>query len=477
MRTNVARGSLLGIAGQGWHLLTAFLLYAFLARRLGPAAFGQWRVVISVLVWFELFINSGLIKVATKRITEAPTERPRLARASYLGQAMVAIAAFLALEALAGPIASLLSRPGLALLLRIAALDIPLYGAFMVASAIILGEERFERQAAAWIVYATAKFAAIALLVAVGFSVPGALVGNALSSIVGFAAVFAWPGRPRGPLAGTATLARTLVVAAVPFLALSLTEGLGQSADLWLVSAVVPSATLVGLYAAATALAEVPTFLFTGLQRVIFPSVARASAEQDERLAGHYASQGVRIALVVGLFFVALVASTGRQLLSLVYSEAYAGAFVPLVLLMVAAAGRTLRATCSEVLMARDRRREALTVMIGTLGLEVAALVVLAPRYGLPGAAAAVAAAALVGGAWSVALLARQIGTRSLLTLARATAAAMIVAVALAYLVPAAPLWLLVAYPLAAVAFAGLLRLTGEIDPDDIVSLREAFRR
>ena len=477
MRTNVARGSLLGIAGQGWHLLTAFALYAILARRLGPAVFGQWRVVISVLVWFELFINSGLIKVATKSISESRADRSRIERASYLGQALIAAAAFIALEVLAGPIAGMLGRPELAGLLRVSALDIPLYGAFMVASAVVLGQERYERQAIAWIIYATAKFVAIAVLVVAGFSLTGALVGNALSSIIGFAAVFSPWKKREGSESDVVALSRVLMVAAVPFLALSLTEGLGQSADLWLVSAMVPSATAVGLYASATVLAEVPTFLFQGLQRVIFPSVARAAAERDERLAGHYAMQGVRLAIIVCVFMVALVASTGHQLLSLVYSDAYAGAFLPLVLLMVAAAGRTVRATCGEVLMARDRRRAALVVMAGVLVLEIALLAVLAPLYGLVGAAAGVAAAALVGGLWSVLLIARQIGTRPLATLARCAVSAVLVGAGLAIITPAAPLWLAAAYPMAAIAYAALLWLTREVGADDVASLREAFAR
>ena len=477
MRTNVARGSLLGIAGQGWHLLTAFLLYAILARRLGPAAFGQWRVVISVLVWFELFINSGLIKVATKSISEARADRSRIERASYLGQGIIAAAAFIALEVLAPPIAALLGRPELAPLLRVSALDIPLYGAFMVASAIVLGDERYERQAVAWIIYATAKFVAIAVLVLAGFSLTGALVGNALSSIVGFAVVFAPWKKREGSEADVAALARVLMIAAVPFLALSVTEGLGQSADLWLVSAIVPSATAVGLYASATVLAEVPTFLFLGLQRVIFPSVARAAAECDDKLAGHYAMQGVRLAIIVCVFIVAIAASTGHQLLALVYSDAYAGAFVPLVLLMVAASGRTIRATCGEVLMARDRRRAALAVMAGVLVLEIALLAALAPRYGLVGAAAGVAAAALVGGLWSVALIGRQIGTRPLATLVRCAVSAALVGAGLVLFTPAAPLWLAAAYPLAAIAYAALLWVTREIGAPDVASLRRAFGR
>jgi O-antigen/teichoic acid export membrane protein len=478
LRTNVARGSLLGLLGQGWHLLTVFVLYAFLARKLGPAGFGQWRVVVSVLVWFELFINSGLTQVATKSITESGADgRRRVVRASYLGQAGFAVAAFAALELLAGPIAVLLHQPALAPLLRISALDIPLYGAFMVASAVVLGEERFERQAVSWIVYATAKGLLIAGLVATGFSVQGALVGNALSSLVGFAAVFRPWERRHGEGPDLVALAATLVVATVPFLALSLSEGLGESVDLWLVSAAVPSAVLVGLYASAVVLAQVPTFLFQGLDRVLFPSVARAGAEQDARLAGHYAGQGIRLALLVNLLLVAIVAATGRQALTLVYGKAYVAAYVPLVLLMMAASGRTLRSVCSQVLMAEDRRRDALLVMLGTLATEIVLLVVLAPRYGLAGAAAAAAASALAGGAIAASLLARHVGTRPLLTLLRSAGAAAAVWAALAYLTPQAPAWLLAAYPLAAVAYVAVLAVLGEFGPDDIASLREAFGR
>lgn len=478
-RSNVARGSLLGMVGQLWHLVTVFALYAFLARRLGPALFGQWRVVLTVLVWFELFIGTGLVKIVTKYVTEGgPHDRPRLARASYLAQAWVAAAAFTALQLLAGPIAAALHQPSLAPLLRIAALDIPLFGVFMVASAVVLGEERFERQAVSWLIYATAKAALIAVLVAGGLSVRGALVGNALSSLVGFAAVFLPWSRGDARRSQVATLSRVMLVASVPFLALSLSEGLGQSADLWFVSAIVPSATLVGLYASATVLAEIPTFLFLGLNRVLFPAVARAGADGDPGLAGRYATGGVRLALMVNVLIVAMIAATGRQALTLVYSSAYAGAYLPLLLLMIAATGRTVRATCAEVLMAEDRRRDALTVMVGTLAVEVVLLLVLVPRWGLNGAAAGVAAAALIGGAVSVLLLARQVGIRPLATLGRCAVAGAVVGVALAYLTPAgAHLWLFVAYPLAAAAYAGLLMLLREIRPDDMAAVRQAVRR
>ena len=477
MRRNVARGALLGIAGQAWHLVTAFLLYAFLARRLGPALFGQWRVVLSVLVWFEIVINAGLVKVATKAITEAPEKRAGAERASYAGQMLLAIGAFVLVQVLAGPIASLLSDPLLAPYLRIAALDIPLYGLFLIASAVVLGEQRFERQAVSWIIYATAKFVAIAVLVAVGFSVQGALIGNALSSVVGFVAVFMPWRRRDGSRREIGRLTRWMLVATVPFLSVSLLEGLVQSTDLWFVSALVGNGLLVGLYASASVLAETPMFLMTGLNRVLFPSVARAGAEGDPRLAGHYAVQGVRTALIVTVFGVAVAASSGRLVLELVYSRAYVGAFVPLVILVLAAVGRTVRAACAEVLMATNRGPLAVWSLAAAFVLEVLLLAVLAPRFGLTGAAVGSAAAALAAGAAAAFLIRASLGVRPLLTLVRCTAAAAVVGVALAYLTPDAPVALFATLPLAAAVYVVLLRVVGEIDADDVASIRAAIAR
>lgn len=477
MRSNVARGALLGIAGQAWHLLTVLLLYRFLAVRLGPSGFGEWRLALSVLIWFEIFINSGLVKVTTKAISETPVGRQKVVRAGYIAQALVAMLTFVALEVTAPLIARLLSSPDLSTLLRIAALDIPLYAAFMLAASVVLGEERFERQALAWIIYATAKFAAIIVLVAVGFSVPGALVGNALSSLVGFAAVFVPWGRDPADYSELWALSRTMLTASTPFLSVALLEGLGQSADLWMVSAILASSFLVGLYASAAALADIPTFLLQGLNRVIFPSVARADAEGEPELASHYAMQGVRLALLVTVLGVGVIAATATQALVFVYREAFLGATVPLVLLVVASVGKNVRATCSEVLMAQDRRRAAMAVMAGAVAVEVALVALLAPRYGIAGAAVGTAVAALAAGAIASLLIRHLLSPRILLTLLRSAVAAALVGAGLALWKPPPTLLLLVAYVVAAVVYVVVLRLLGEFSSDDIDSMRAAFAR
>jgi stage V sporulation protein B len=473
---NVARGSLLGMAAQGWHMVTAFLLYAYLARRLGPALFGEWRVVLSLLAWFEVFVTSAVVRVATKAISEAPDDAPRLARTAYVGQAVAAGTVFVAVQIVAGPLAAALGQPSLAPLIRIAALDIPLYGALMAASAAVLGLQRYERQAVAWLVYATAKALLIAGLVTAGFSLAGALVGNALSSLVGLAAMYVATGPDRERPTTLWPVARAMIAASIPFLVLSLIEGVGQHADLWLVSGLVADRAPVGLYAAAAVLAEVPVFLFLGLNRVIFPSVAGARSEGHAERADVYTTQAVRTAVIVTVMAVAFVAASGREAIRFVYSSEYAAAFVPLVLLMVAGLGRTIQATCTEVLMAEDRRRAALGILAATVLLEIVLVATLVTSFGPVGAAAGAAGSALVAAVWCGAALRRAVGWRPVATLVRSVTAASAVGVALAYARPTGA-YLLAALPLTVLAYLAGLAVLREFSAEDISSMRAASRR
>lgn len=476
MARNVARGSLLGMLGQGWHLVTAFLLYAFLARRLGPTVFGEWSVTLSLLAWFELFVTSAIAKVVTKEISESPDDAATIQHAAYFGQTAVAAVVVGVVLAIADPLAAALGTPGLAPLIRLSTLDVPLYGLLTIASSVVLGRQRYERQGVAWLVYASAKAGLIAVLVWLGFSVQGALVGNALSSLVGFAALFLPAGGGIAKPAALSRVARGLLAASWPFLAIALIEGVGQHADLWLVSGIVSSGVPVGLYASATVLASVPVFLFLGLNRVIFPSVVEARAAGDVARADAYTTQAFRTALVVSVLAVALVAATGRQIIEVVYSPTYSEAFVPFVLLMVAGTGRTLQAVCTEVLMAQGRRGAALGILAGTVAAEVVAVAVLTELFALEGAAAGAALAALLAAALAALALRGSLGLAPLATFARCVLAGGVVGAVLAFADPPAA-WIVLALPLAVAVYAGLLAALGEFGPEDRAAMRAAIGR
>lgn len=474
MPRGVARGSLLGITGQAWYLATAFALYIVFARVLGPAEFGRWRVVLSVLGWFEIVLATGLISVTSKMLAEDRDRAPNVVRAAYLGQGAASLVSFIALIASADLIAGLLSQPELAPLLRISALDIPLYGAFMVASSVLLGVHRFERQAVAWTAYATAKLVAIGGLVLLGWGVPGALAGNAIASLVGFGAAFIVMRGGSSKFIEVRALTEQMLLASTPFLALSLLKGFGDTVDLWFVSANVEDATLVGWYAAAVVLAEIPVFLMDGLNRVVFPSVSRAQAQRDGRLASRYTLQGMRLALMVTGLALAIIVGTGQQVLQLIYSDAYSGAYASLVILLIAAMGRVVRAVGMEALKARDMLKWAIGIIAITTTLHVVALAVLTPRFGLVGAAASTAGSMILGAVLCYLVLRDMLGVAPLVTFLRCLTAAAIVAAGLLWMAPRSP-WFLATYPLAAIGYIAVLWLLREIGREDVEAVRAAL--
>jgi predicted glycoside hydrolase/deacetylase ChbG (UPF0249 family) len=167
--------------------------------------------------------------------------------------------------------------------------------------------------------------------------------------------------------------------------------------------------------------------------------------------------------------------SAGRQAIRIVYSAAYLPAFVPLVLLMAAALGRTVQATSTEVLMAQGRRRTAMGILAAMVVVEVSLVAGLAIRFGVAGAAAGAAVSALGAALVMVFQLRSSLGWAPLATLARSVLAAAVIGGATAWLSPS-----LIALPLVFIAgvavYLGLLLLLGEFSASDIASMRSAVR-
>jgi O-antigen/teichoic acid export membrane protein len=466
----VGRGYLAGLAGQAWHLLTAFALYALLARTLGPVAFGDWRLALSVLTWFEIAVTSGIAESVARSISREPAAAPAMGRAAYLSQLALGLVVFSAMQFVAGPVAVAIGSAALEPLIRLAALDIPLFALLISASAYLLGTERYTRQAVGWIVYATAKAALIAGLVLGGFSVAGALVGNALSSVAGLAALAVPLPRASSDRADVPGLARGLLRAAVPFLGLALMAGFNLTSDLWVVSAMLGPKADVGFYASAAVLAEIPVFLFIGLNRVVFPKIARAQSSGDIAARDQGTVLGLRIALVVSVMGISAAAFGGGPLLAAVFSPPYAAAATPLAWLMVAAAGRTVLSVACQVLMAQGRMRLALGATIATGVVQVARAVALVPRLGTTGAALGAAVASVAGAVAVLLGMRAAISTRPLITLARSGTVTAIASSPLA-LVHGAPALTLAAFALSSVVYLALLIVTKEVTREDFAAL------
>ncbi len=249
---------------------------------------------------------------------------------------VASLALFLAFWTVAPWLASLLRIEDGARLFRIAALDIPFYGLFFIAIALLNGRQRHLAAGVATGCYATVKLAGIAVLAALGPTVEGALVANVVGSAAGLAAAtVAIGGRAFVP-----SLAdwRLVLQLALPVSLRGAGVQLLANVGLWALSALGSAADQAakGLYVAALSIARIPTVTVYGTTGVLIASVSSALAAGDRATVSQLLQGSSRFLLIVLAPACALLCVNAREVITLLFSAEYAGGAGVMVVLVVA---------------------------------------------------------------------------------------------------------------------------------------------
>ena len=164
-------------------LPSGVLTTAYLTRRLGPEGYGLFILAATVVTWVEWSVVALFSRTTIKFVSEARDWRPVGAAVVWL-HLMISAAAMLLVTALAGPIAAILHEPHLVNYLRLFSLDIPLFSLAQAHRNILVGLGGFRERALASAGRWVTRLLAIVLLVHLGFSIPGAIVGSIAASFV-----------------------------------------------------------------------------------------------------------------------------------------------------------------------------------------------------------------------------------------------------------------------------------------------------
>jgi len=468
---SLARGTLALVGAQFALMAGGYVIHFYLGRKLGPASYGTFGVVFSYLIWLEVSLIGGFPYAIRKFGAERADLMPAIARAAAKGQILYSAALFAAAVAAAPWAARLLRDPSLTSLIRLASLDIPVFAFYFCCTAVLNGRRNYTRQAAAMLTYTAAKVGAVMLLVALGFGVRGALVGNILASVGGLAAAAFLTGRlPKAPTYPVRKLARYAGATAVQGVLFTLLI----TVDIFVVKALAPGSSTVGYYTAAGMLARAPFYVLTGIATATLPAISRAASDSDWNLVRRYTSQGLRLQLAILGLVTALLAGTADRAIVFVYSHSYAPGATSLAILAVGLTFFGLLSTLYNVLVAIGDVR---TPLVGTTVLIIIATalsVALVPRVGVAGAAAASAATAAAGLSVTAVACARRLGkTVSPATVTRTTAASALVYAA-ARTAAVQRLDLLFVYSALLALYATVLVVSGEIHKADVAGIASA---
>lgn len=469
---SLARGTIALLAAQFAFLVGGYAVHFFLGRRLGPADYGTFGVVMAFLVWMEVSLTGGFPYAIRKFGAEMEESLPSIARAAMRGQFVYA-ALIMAIALIAAPwVAAAMRDPGLTGLIRLAALDIPIYAFYFCYTAVLNGRRDYTKQAASMVSYAAAKVAGILILVSLGFGVVGALIGNILASVVGLAVAAMVAGRlrkaPPYPIRNLINFAGSTAVLGIAFTLLI-------SIDLFAVKAMLRSAEAVGYYAAANTLARAPFYLFLGIATATLPALSKAASRTDHELVSKYIGQSLRVHMMLLAPLTAIISGTAPIIINILYSERYAAAATSLAVLVVALMLFGFLHALYNILVATGDTR---TPILGTTLLTATAIILnllLLPRFGAIGAAIAAVVVAAAGLIFSGVICARRFGRMIAPIVALRIAAAAVVVYVGARWAANLEVGPAILYPALLSAYVALLAAMGEISREDIIKTTSAI--
>jgi O-antigen/teichoic acid export membrane protein len=464
-----ARGVLAGMAGRVVFFGAGYLASVLLARYLGPAAYGIYGIVMSVLLWLEQVGKFALPPAAAKLIPEHAARPEPLEQTALFLNTLLFLALFVLLWTSAPWLAAVFDlSDGGALLFRIAALDLPLFGVYTLYRGVLLGHHAFLATTIADVVYSLTRLAAVVVLVTFWLSAASALAANVVASAG--AVIFVLSRRSikaRRPAPG---LSSPLLSMAVPLSVYMLALQTIGSVDLWLLKGLLPAeeTATIGIYVAARNIAIVPSVVFMVLSDVLLPSLSAALARNDRETASRHLQGGVRFLLLVMLPVTWLLALAATDIMRLLYSSAFESGGAYLAILFWYSVTLAFIDLFAAALSSRGEPRLSGAILLALVPVAILFNLGLVPRHGAMGAAMS---AALAGGLGTVLLglmvyrrFGRLVPARTLLRVG----AGVIVLAGLASLVQGSGPIAWLAYAGCAAAYAGTLAGLREITWDDL---------
>lgn len=380
--------------------LIAFAATVILARRLGAAAYGVVALAGAVLLYLQHLTDFGIDTVGVRRVAREPGSVERLVPSvlvvrTLIGFGLAVITGLAGLLLLPQPDGAILAGSAALLLARganpkwvLVGLQRP--GAVAVARA---AGELLTALLVVTLVHDAGDLARVPAAQVAGDMIAALLAVFALRRL-GFRLPAVWRPDESGPLFREA---RPLVVHAVVGL-------LVFNFDL-IALRFLRDATSVGLYATAYALVAFLTNLGVAFGFSLLPSVSR---EGDGARARILYGSALAHAFAFTLPLAVGGALVAGELISLVFGATFSAAASPLIILLWTVPAVWLRVVGQTVLVARGRQATVLRITAISAVITISLDLLLIPRYGLTGAAAASVAAEVMRAALSLAAAARE---------------------------------------------------------------------
>lgn len=375
-------GTLRIFVAEALLLPTGILTAAFLTRRLAPEGYGLFTLALTFIIWVEGALTALFARATVKFVGEIP-EWQAVGTVVLRLHLLLSCGCAGILWLLAPLLATLLNEPLFAGYLRLAVLDLPFFSVAQVQRSILVGTGAFRPRALAsagrWI----ARLVIIVLLVEMGFSVQGALLGNACASLVEVLIGRCYI-RP-SPFRSSRFPARLLWPYALPLFFSAISLAIFTKLDVVLLKTLGSTAAQAGVYGAAqnfSLLFEIFGFSFAPL---LLSTLSRLLSVGDTQSAEVIGRNALRVG--VGLLPVAaLLAGTAAEVVPLAFGSQFLPAAPLSAILIFGSYALLLIAITTALLTAVGKPHAAFWLTGPLVPLAIVGHLWLIPRFGPFGA-------------------------------------------------------------------------------------------
>lgn len=374
-------------------VFAGYILRIWLARYFGPSIYGIYGLIITILFWFEVFVNNGIPYAVSKFV---PSNKNNAYRIFWTGgrmQCVIAVMIFLIAFFSAPFIARIYHDPALANYLRLASMDILIYGFYHLSASFQNGLQEFRNQAVIYISYVLTKLVFVIILVSLLDSLYGAIIANIVGSVMGVTVgfIFLSEKKPK-PSYKTKELIDFAKYVVFYFIVISLLLSL----DLWIVNYYLSNAES-GDYFAAAAIAQVPYFVFLGISATLLPALSAELSLGNITKSENIMTDSIKYFLIFSFPLALLFSLYSDNITVFIYSEDFVKAGSILTILVWGIILLSLLYLLTNVINADHRPRTSLIIVFISVLFDFFLNVVLIPQWGVIGAAVSTTVASGLG--------------------------------------------------------------------------------
>lgn len=381
-------------------VLSNYLIHLGVARYLGPEIYGLFGVLMSLFFLNKAFLNTGIPRTVSKFAAEPDVHKPSLFKRILQLQFFLALlfGSFYCL--FSSRIASFLHDSSLtSYLWFLGLLVLPTSLLSLYLNGYFNGLRKFKHQSFVKIVHSILRLIFVFIFILLGFKLWAVLFGYVLAMVV---AIFVGRSLLKSILRKDKNETKLilplkkLILFSLPVTISALAFTSIKNVSTLLVKYFLQDNLQVGLFTAASTLANISFMVFLSLSVTLMPSISKSVSSQNLPLTQKYISESLRYLLLLALPLTVLIAATAKELLTLFYSSAYASAWPLLSILIFGSTFLALFQTLTAVISGSGKPKIEMGILLFFILILVLFSYVLLPPYGLNGAAISFSAAAFI---------------------------------------------------------------------------------